>query len=177
MNPIRSIIKLLSLVPVLLWTLLIFHFSSQSYHEQSIQPILHKWFTKEGMLSVVPEMTIHYHHSTIEARKQPFEFVEFLFRKGSHLFMYAMLAVCAFFALVQTRWKLGFKILLAIVYVIGIASADEWNQAGSVERTSAMQDIVLDSIGGFLGLVVLILGMAVFCKIRRNSTLRRGEVP
>ncbi|KZE76270.1 hypothetical protein AV654_24245 [Paenibacillus elgii] len=122
-------------------------------------------------------MTIHYHHSTIVARKQPFEFVEFLFRKGAHLFMYAMLAVCALFAFVQARWKLGFKILLAIVYVIGIASADEWNQARSVERTSAMQDIVLDSIGGFLGLVVLILCLAMFRKIRRNITLRRGEVP
>ncbi len=129
------------------------------------------------MLSVVPEMTIHYHHSTIEARKQPFEFVEFLFRKGSHVVMYAMLAVCAFFAMVQTRWKLGFKMLLVIVYVIGIASADEWNQARSVERTSAMQDIVLDSIGGFLGLMVLIVGMAMFCKIRRSRALRRGEVP
>lgn len=129
------------------------------------------------MLSVVPEMTIHYHHSTIEARKQPFEFVEFLFRKGAHLFMYAMLAVCALFALIQARWKLGFKMLLAIIYVIGIASADEWNQARSGERTSAMQDIVLDSFGGFLGLVVLILCLAVFCKIRRNITLRRGEVP
>jgi VanZ family protein len=163
-------------MPVLLWMLLIFHFSSQSHQEQSIQPILHKWFTKEGMLSVVPEITVHYHHAVIEAKEQPFEFVEFMFRKCSHLFMYAVLAASVYWALFQFQLRFMAKILLVEVCVIGIASADEWNQARSVQRTSAIQDVVLDSMGGLLGVVGIILCLCLFKKIRRGRTLRRGEV-
>nr|WP_275901640.1 VanZ family protein [Paenibacillus sp. SYP-B3998] len=159
-----------------MWTLLIFYFSSQSHQEQSIQPILHKWFTKEGMLSVIPEITVHYHHATIEAKEQPYEFAEFIFRKSSHLFMYAVLAVSAYWALFHLRWRFIAKMLLVEIYVILIATADEWNQTRSVQRTSALQDIVLDSVGGLLGLVAIKFCLFIFPKIRRSRTLRRGEV-
>jgi VanZ family protein len=156
--------------------LLIFHFSSQSYQEQSIQPILHKWFTKEGMLSVIPEITIHYHHAAIEAKEQPYEFVEFIFRKSSHLFMYAVLAASAYWSLFQFRWRFIAKTLLVEIYVVFIAAADEWNQTRSVQRTSAVQDVVLDTVGGLLGLVAIMFCLFIFSKIRRSKTLRRGEV-
>jgi VanZ family protein len=63
-----------------------------------------------------------------------------------------------------------------MIYVIGIASTDECNQASSMQRTSAIQDVVLDSLGGLLGLSVIIFCMLMFRNIRRGRTLRRGEV-
>jgi mannose/fructose/N-acetylgalactosamine-specific phosphotransferase system component IID len=41
---------------------------------------------------------------------------------------------------------------------------------------AAIQDVVLDLLGGLLGLAVTIFCMLMFRNIRRGRTLRRGEV-
>jgi len=127
------------------------------------------------MLSVVPELTVHYHHATIRAKEQPFEFIEFMFRKSSHLFIYAVLAAVSCWAIIPLK-RIFTQLLLVLMYVALIACADEWNQMRSVQRTSAIQDVVLDVSGGLLGLIGFLTSLFLIHKIRRGRTLRRGEV-
>lgn len=165
MRHIRLIFKRLSVMPVLLWTLLIFGFSSQSYQEQSIQPFLQNHFSQEAMRKAIPDITVRYHHAVIEARNEPFRFVEFLFRKAAHLFTYAMLGAFAYAALLSYDWKRLYKLFAAEGYTVLIASLDEWNQSMSAQRTSAIQDVAMDAVGGCIGLLLAILAAGILYHI------------
>jgi VanZ family protein len=84
----------------------------------------------------------------------------FATRKGAHAAEYAFLAVLIYRALqlsssetVRKRtWVLTlFAWLLAILY----AASDEWHQSFVPSRTAALGDVLIDSTGAALGLLVL----------------------
>ena len=84
----------------------------------------------------------------------------FATRKGAHAAEYALLAVLIYRALqlsssedVRKRtWVLTlFAWLLAILY----AASDEWHQSFVPSRTAALGDVLIDSTGAALGLLVL----------------------
>ncbi|MGX4587118.1 VanZ family protein [Paenibacillus chitinolyticus] len=140
------------MLPVLLWTLLVFHWSHQSFREQSIQPLLHKLFTKEEIHDYIPQVTVRYHHTIIRAQSDPMRFIEFIFRKTAHLVVYAVLAALAYQALCFWGSRRRKRILFSLLYVVVIAMGDEWVQSAAAMRTSAIQDVVLDTAGGLAGL-------------------------
>lgn len=109
------------------------------------------------MKEILPDWSIQYRTSTIAAQSDPFRFVEFLFRKGAHLFMYAMLAALAYLALKPYRLNLVLKALMAMAGVGIVAVLDEWNQFRRSNRTGAIEDVLLDLIGGAIGLLIIVL--------------------
>lgn len=79
-------------------------------------------------------------------------------RKAAHLTEYAVLAVLAFRAL---RLSLDVStprvIVLALGLVVAVAALDELRQSFLPERTGSLADVVIDFLGGALG-VALIVG-------------------
>lgn len=143
-------------VLVLLWTGLIFVFSSEPYKKQSIQPLLHERLAGSPLLQDIPDISFTYDDSRVSSRRDPFEFLEFIFRKSAHLFMYGMLAI--FWSLLLGRiWRLrGWRLLLPVLAVVAAtASLDEWNQSFVEGRTSLPSDVGIDLAGGLLGFLSL----------------------
>jgi len=102
----------------------------------------------------MPDVKIHYRTSTIHAQTAPFHFIEFIFRKSAHLFVYAVLAILSYMALLPGRMRWGWKCLAILLFVAVIALLDEWNQSVTPQRTSAIQDVGIDLIGASFGLVL-----------------------
>lgn len=152
-----------------LWSVvivLIFVFSSQSYQEQSIQPLLRRTLSVEQVKRVLPDVHFRYNGKAYSREVNPYGLIEFLFRKGAHLFMYGLLGAATAFT-VKSRWKRAgapFVVLLSLTAVLAVAVLDEWNQSRSVDRTPAREDVLVDLAGGFLGL-------AVFYALRRLGRL------
>ncbi|SDX65907.1 VanZ family protein [Paenibacillus sp. CF384] len=161
---------MISLIVVVCWIAFIFIFSSQSYQEQSIQPVLHRLVTENALREVLPDVTFHYHHRLYSSHGDPYLFIEFLFRKGAHLFMYGVLSIGAAIATNMKnhparRWPIPLFIVLMI------ASLDELNQRVSPGRTSNSQDVLVDITGGCIGLFVYLAGSYFGKRMRRGASL------
>jgi VanZ family protein len=126
--------RLYRYTPLLFWIALIFFFSSTaaSANQTSriIGPILHFLFP-----SISDETFQQYH---------------FFIRKCAHFTEYALLAFWAIWALIRSSHEFlkKYRFLLAVLLVLVVASADEFNQSFEPSRTSSPWDVLLDCIGG-----------------------------
>ena len=126
--------RLIRYAPLLFWIALIFFFSSTaaSANQTSriIGPILHFLFPSSS------DETLQQYH--------------FLIRKCAHFTEYALLAFWAIWALTRSSHESlkKYRFLLAVLLVLVVASADEFNQSFEPSRTSSPWDVLLDCIGG-----------------------------
>ncbi|MFC3799841.1 VanZ family protein [Cohnella sp. GCM10012308] len=154
-------------MPLMLWLLLIFDFSSQTYSQQSIIPFMREHIPEHRLQQIVPDVTIRYNHSAIHAKADPYRFVEFLFRKSAHLFMYFMLGLLAHLLLVPWIRSLAFRVTGALVVVAMFASLDEWNQSFTGGRTPTPLDVMVDISGAVIGQIVLLIVLAIYRRFKR----------
>ncbi|CAM4321466.1 VanZ family protein [Paenibacillus alkaliterrae] len=150
------------------WLMFLFFLSSQSYEQQSIQPFLFKTFEFHQLISWLPDMTITYRTRTIHSHTNPYQFIEFLFRKGAHLFVYAVLAAILFMlmrSLNPRRWLRAIAVTLAVG--LAVPALDEWNQLNSGHRTGNVTDVWLDFAGGCIGILVCLCVLGLL-KLRRK---------
>lgn len=151
---------------MLLWLGVIFMFSSQPYEDQNIQPLLKHHISKDTASRILPDITIHYGPGQIKGKSNPYGFMEFLFRKSAHLFMYGVLGVFAYLGFSKLgfdRWK---RPAGAILVVFCAAAADEWNQYYRPNRTGTWLDVGVDLVGGCLGILLLVLLQKAVRKLR-----------
>jgi VanZ family protein len=131
-------------LPTLLWMALIFGFSSdaKSYQHSStlFEPLL-RWLLPHLSPAHVEEI----HH---------------LFRKCCHLTEYAILAFLCWRALVRPRrrppqpwiWNDAAR---ALAIVFGFACSDEFHQIWVPGRTALFSDVLIDTTGGAIALLLL----------------------
>nr|WP_238358067.1 VanZ family protein [Cohnella zeiphila] len=150
----------------------IFAFSSQSYQAQNIQPFLKHALSKETAERIIPNLNIRYDGKSYQRDVNPFGLIEFLFRKGAHLFVYGSLASAAALVLRTFRARESVAVSLSLLAVLIVASLDEWNQRYSSERTPTVQDIFVDLIGGLIGLAICYAISRLFRRARRAYSLR-----
>jgi len=130
-------------LPVLIWMAVVFTASADSNsvrHSRIIAPLL-RW-----LFPGISEETIG--------------LIVLVLRKCAHLTEYAILAFLAWRALRKPIWPdprpwswrlAGWSILLVAVY----ASSDEIHQIFVPGREAAVHDVVIDTIGGSVGLLAL----------------------
>lgn len=70
-------------------------------------------------------------------------------RKAAHLFEYMMLAILAINAFRAFRQR----VLIALAVVLVVASVDEVNQSFNPARTGTPFDVLIDLVGGIVGLM------------------------
>ncbi|SDS28913.1 VanZ like family protein [Paenibacillaceae bacterium GAS479] len=155
---------------LLSWIVIIFVLSNQSYQTQSIKPALERKFDAETVTKILPPMSFHYNGQFFMTKFNPYDLVEFLFRKAAHLFIYAVLAAIAWLLLRQYRVNSGLSAFIALSLTALIACLDEYNQQFSLSRTPNPEDVLIDMIGGSLGVVVLYM---ISKAIRRSKPLLR----
>jgi VanZ family protein len=159
------------------WLTLLFVFSSQTYDQQSIQPFLRSHFSADQLVRWLPDVTVKYRTSVINAHERPYAFIEFFFRKGAHFFVYATFAAMLFMflrALSRGRWFVS--IVITLLAAVAIPALDEWNQLSSDERTGNATDVLLDFIGGCTGLLVCLclLGLVkLWRRVRPSKRLKK----
>ncbi|MFS0725746.1 VanZ family protein [Paenibacillus sp. 1P07SE] len=153
------------------WVILVFTFSSQSYEQQSIKPLLHRIFQDVNLSRWMPDINLYYQGRAISAKFDPYNFIEFVFRKSAHLFVYGMLAsllLLLFRSIFSRRPLLSTLLALATTFVA--AGLDEWNQYQSDSRTGTMTDVMIDMTGAAIGITITWILIGLF---RRRSRRRK----
>jgi len=146
----------------------IFMFSSQSYSKQTIQPLLLRTLSFEKAEKVLPGLDIRYDGKEYRRDVNPYGMIEFLFRKGAHLFVYGVLAAVTALALRLFRLRPSATVALSLLAVAIVASLDEWNQRYSVARTPTYQDVLVDLAGGAISLALCYGAAALYKRARRR---------
>lgn len=134
-------------LPSLVWMVIIFSASADtnSYRHSStlFEPLIHWLFPR-----MPPDRVEEFHH---------------LFRKCAHLTEYAILAMLLWRTIHRPnknsarpwRWDEA-GLVLAIVFLY--AASDEFHQSFVPGRTALFSDVLIDTTGGAVGLMLLYLG-------------------
>jgi len=107
-----------------------------------------------------------------------FEIVHFAIRKTAHLTEYAVLALLTLRALRRGAPRpLGQVALLALLFVVAVASLDELRQSQSRVRTGRPSDVFFDTAGGALALGAALLSQRRFGVQVRGRYRRLRLIP
>jgi len=141
-----------------LWGLLIFFFSSQSYSEQNLTPYLTVLLGDRNLDKAFS--SIHFTYAGVEISVSNLgmvHFIEFFIRKAAHLFVFFVLGALAW--LVSTRvWRSKrIAAIVAAFFVFLYACLDEIHQHYTNGRSPLVEDVLLDTCGGILGIVTCII--------------------
>lgn len=147
--------KTLCLVIAILWMVMIFSLSSQVAHESNeLSMIITKVIVKT-VEKIIPDTDI-----TIEKFNH-------LVRKNAHFFAYLILGALV----ISVLWKSNlvqsrkFSLLLAIGICVLYAISDEVHQMFVPGRGPQVRDVLIDSTGATIGIVIFM----IFNKFRRKK--------
>lgn len=88
------------------------------------------------------------------------EFVHFLVRKGAHFSAYFMLGMLLMHAIRVKRLivGMGVSLFIAVLY----AASDEFHQTFIAGRSGEVRDVMIDSVGAIVGIIVYVVVMLYF---------------
>jgi VanZ family protein len=89
----------------------------------------------------------------IEERKQK---LNYFVRKNAHAFEYLVLAVLSSLLFSQCNKQFRRTVVRIIVLCLLVASADEYYQGFVRGRNSSLLDVIIDTIGSILGIIVIV---------------------
>lgn len=136
----------------------LYYSSSMSYQDQSVQSLLHQWLENEPLRGLLERVEFMYAGSEISVQSSGYiGFIEFFIRKGAHFVSYFFLGLFWFLGLRNRVDNLYLTALLALLLAVGYASFDELRQSFHPNRTALMEDVMLDSAGALVGIVMGIL--------------------
>ena len=81
--------------------------------------------------------------------------IEFYVRKAAHMTEYCLLAISISFPLYVYGVRGIWLMLLAGIVCVGFAGLDEYHQSFVDARTPAVKDVGIDSIGAFIGILLV----------------------
>lgn len=152
---LKTIIKVF-LLPVV--AVSIFIFSSQTYEQQSLVPLLYKVLPGEPLIGLLSRLEIPYWGEIISVEtKGYYYFLEFLIRKFAHLFLFGMFALATFSLLMFIKkMKVRLAILIALIGTGMYAAVDEFHQLLTGGRTPLVADVILDMTGAVIALIIYV---------------------
>ncbi len=159
------------------WTLILFYLSSMSYAEQDIRPYLRILVAEEHLAHLFSNVEIPYRNSMVSVDSVGgYQFVEFLFRKGAHLFFYSVLGylLVRYFAssLGRKYWRVC---LFSLSILLTISMLDEFLQHLHPERNGQWADVWLNGMGGVKGIITGFL--STYIKKNRKGETNKSAGP
>ncbi|MGM9923373.1 MAG: VanZ family protein [Bacillus sp. (in: firmicutes)] len=131
----------------------IFYSSSQPYGNQDMRSEIGSLFDRPFWKEALSFISFTYAGSEVSVEaKGVAGVIEFFLRKFAHLFVFFCLG---FFTIGSLRviWKRGrLMVLSSFLFVVLYALLDEMHQFYTGDRTPLLQDVLIDSIGGALGI-------------------------
>ena len=163
------ILAIFSLVMVVVMAIVIFRFSAQN-SERSSQ-------TSNSVTNAVIEIT-QPDYQTLPAEKQQerFKLTSTIVRKVAHFTEFFLLGLFSilsfeFFGLYKNR-KIKFSYLYAFIFSILYAISDEIHQGFIEGRGPAIKDVLIDSSGALLAILIVCL---IFYLIYKRKTTKHLE--
>lgn len=138
--------------------------SNMSYKQQTIVPELRVLLADKPFEETLSLLKIPYWGTIISVESRGyFYFVEFLVRKATHFIGFGIVGTILYLFYRKLAWR--FPSLLAIATIFVIASLDELRQSFLPGRTGVFSDVLLDSFGA----VVFIMVTAMMTRKKRAT--------
>jgi len=140
--------KIIKYILVIFWLCLIFYFSNQP----SVQSDIVSDGVMDKIINIV-EVVINHEFNDVEI-KNIYEYGITPLRKCAHLSIYFILGVLMFLLVkeynIDKKKILAISLLLCILY----ACSDEIHQLFIFGRSGEVRDVLIDSFGSFLGIML-----------------------
>lgn len=149
MKILITLLKPLSFLPAILMMYLIFTFSAQTGEVSgniSYQISYQIVETKNEVLNLGKS----YDELAYEA-----DSIHYYVRKAAHMTEYFLLAIAISFPLYVYRVRGFWLMLLAGIVCVGFAGLDEYHQSFVAGRGPSLKDVGIDSIGAFVGILLV----------------------
>lgn len=150
--------RLLVWLPVALWMIVIFIFSAQ--------PATASGSMSKGItLTVLSALVPNWEHLSEAARVSYLDWAHILIRKTAHVTEFAVLGGLLMNAFVRWYGTLAKKqVLLSLLCGVLYAASDEFHQMFVPARGPAVTDVLIDSAGVLIGVVVACLILRLLFK-------------
>lgn len=159
-------------LPVIIWATIIFLFSSMSYEQQDLRPFISQFINEQSMESLFNDFHLNYAHTEVSVKRNGASgFIEFFIRKAGHLSEYALLALLLFRALYHRKNNFRCSFFISLLISIIYASSDEWHQSFTIHRTAKVEDVMLDSVGALLGILII----SFYYRFRKKKTIAKNS--
>ncbi|WP_128894138.1 VanZ family protein [Longirhabdus pacifica] len=157
-------------LPILICLSFIYFFSTQSYEQQNIRPLLNNMLLNLDVHHFFMDISFYYNHKEISVQNLGIDgFVEFFIRKAAHVLEFMCLGFFLFRWIHQWTKAYGvlFKLICFLMIILLFASIDELNQIFSTNRAPYFGDVIIDLFGSILGMVLYVWIRPKFYKSRR----------
>ena len=144
--------------PIICWGGVIFFFSSQTYQEQNLTPLLNRMFQSDRIKELLSPISFHYHSTEISVQNLGVAyFIEFFIRKFAHLFVFFVFGMLTVRALINKMDRSFLASILSLLLVIIYAGFDELHQMYTGGRTPLLTDVYIDTVGGLIGIITYMI--------------------
>lgn len=147
---------------VVVWTGMLFFFSSQTAAESTV-------LSGNTIRFLLEIFHPYYLEMTTSQQSQLIAELQHLVRNTAHVFGYFILAILCMLALRQHQLKNGQRMALTLLICIGYALTDEMHQLFVTGRAFEVTDLGLDLCGTLAGLAVMLIMMF----FKRQKTKRQ----
>lgn len=165
-----KLLRYLAGILALIWMCVIFAFSAQTKEESSA--------VSESLSYRMVSSTGHFFHWNLdeEQMREIANTIEYFVRKGAHMTEFAILSVLLFVWLGLWEMALLRRSVAAFLATAVYAASDEIHQLFVAGRSGRISDVLIDSSGALLGVIVFILlGRLIQTIRRRRSRKRQGQ--
>jgi VanZ family protein len=144
-------------IPVIVIAGVIFWFSSQPYQEQDVKPFLSDFINEQWVKAAFGWVQFDYagYFVSVEALGAS-SFIEFLIRKGAHFGVFFVLGFftirASLMSFLSNRSVTSF--ISTFLFVVLYAVSDELHQHFTGDRTPLIQDVMIDTVGGLVGIII-----------------------
>lgn len=153
-------------LPVLVWAGMIYYASSQPYEKQDLRPTISDFLNLDFVESLFSTTVFNYAGEEISIESMgAAHFIEFFIRKGAHFSVYLGLGFLLYRAFTIHLNNRLTVFLLSWILTIIYAISDEIHQGFTPNRTPLMEDVIIDTVGGLVGIS---LALFFYKNIRRK---------
>lgn len=137
------------------WMIVIFLFSSQPFERQRLSPWLGRVLSRYELEPYLAWVDFEYGGRPVSIEALGIAgFAEFMIRKTAHLTEYAVLGALLLLLLRGFIRKPGWLLAASLLACSAFAAADEYRQSFVQGRTPLAADVLLDTCGACLGILL-----------------------
>ena len=154
-----NLMLIISAVLVFAMVLIIFAFSTQ-------QGEISTGTSRDIVDTLIQKLGIQ---SYLEQHEWIYENRNIIFRKTLHFFEYAILATLVFITLRLGKMRLKYIPFMTMLFVLIIASADEYYQSHIPGRTPHIRDVIIDSLGALTAIIIILFKIKIFNRTKKDE--------
>ena len=165
MKILITLLKPLSFVPALLMMYIIFSFSAQTGESSGNLSYQISYDIVEIKSDILSE------NKSSDQLAYEADGIHYYVRKAAHMTEYFLLAIAISFPLYVYGVRGIWLMILAGIVCVGFAGLDEYHQSFVDSRTPAVKDVGIDSIGAFIGILLV----QAFCWSVLNNPVKKKK--